>query len=320
MKRNADPVRPVSGQTLHRLGLFCLSGLLIVLILVSGCSVRRFAINRLGDALAGSGVTFASDEDVQLIREAIPFSLKLIESLVLESPQHRGLLLAACRGFTQYAYAFVQQDADEMEDRDLAAASALRLRARHLYLRARDYGIRGLQVKYAGIGDGLREDTRNAVRRFSVKDVSWLYWTGAALGGAISVSKDDPEMVADLPIVEALMDRALELDESFEQGAIHSFLVTYEMSRPAGKGSPASRSKRHLERALELSGGMLASPLVAFAEAVSVSKQDRAGFQSLLNQAIAIEPNARPEWRLLNLIMQKRARWLLSRTDQLFVE
>lgn len=320
MKRNAGPVRPVSGQTLHLGGLFCLLGLFIGLFLVSGCSVRRFAVNRLGDALAGSGVTFASDEDVQLIREAIPFSLKLIESLILESPQHQGLLLAACRGFTQYTYAFVQQDADEMEDRDLAAASVQRLRARHLYLRARDYGIRGLQIKYAGVGESLRKDAKNAVRRFSIKDVSWLYWTGAALGGAISVSKDDPEMVADLPIMEALMDRALELDESFEQGAIHSFLVTYEMSRPAGEGSPASRSKRHFERAMELSGGMLASPLVAFAEAVSVSKQDRSEFQSLLKQAVAIDPNAKPEWRLLNLIMQKRARWLLSRTDQLFVE
>jgi TRAP transporter T-component len=81
----------------------------------TGC-VRRYAINKLGDALARSGDVYASDNDPELIQSA-PFSLKLIESLVAESPRHSGLLLAAARGFTQYAYAFVQEQADEMKIR-----------------------------------------------------------------------------------------------------------------------------------------------------------------------------------------------------------
>jgi predicted anti-sigma-YlaC factor YlaD len=59
--------------------------------------------------------------------------------------------------------------------------------------------------------------------------------------------------------------------------------------------------------------------MVTFAEAVSVQKQDLKQFESLLKQALAIDPNAKPEWRLANLIMQRRAKWLLSRTDQLFL-
>ena len=77
-----------------------------VLLLVfwsTGCSVRRYAINKLGDALADTGTTFASDDDPELIRGALPFSLKLIESLLAESPRHQGLLLAAASGFTQYS-------------------------------------------------------------------------------------------------------------------------------------------------------------------------------------------------------------------------
>ena len=46
---------------------------------------------------------------------ALPFSLKLIESALAENPKHEGLLLAATHGFAQYAYAFVQMDADEIE-------------------------------------------------------------------------------------------------------------------------------------------------------------------------------------------------------------
>ena len=116
-----------------------------------------------------------------------------------------------------------------------------------------------------------------------------------------------------------MMDRALALDEAFGDGAIHSFLITYEMSRPGGTGEPAARSKQHFDRAMELSQGQLAGPLVSFAEAVSVQKQDLKGFESLLRRAMAINADAKPEWRLLNLVTQRRAKWLLSRTDQLFL-
>src|SRR6185503_744090 len=116
-----------------------LCGVLALAGLGAGCSIKKMAVNKLGDALAGGGTTFASDDDPELVKAALPFSLKLIESLLAESPRHRGLLLAACSGFTQYSYAFVNQDADEMEESDLAAADALQTRARRLYLRARGY-------------------------------------------------------------------------------------------------------------------------------------------------------------------------------------
>jgi len=116
----------------------------------AACSIKKLAINKLGDTLAQGGSTYASDDDPQLVREALPFALKLIESLLEESPRHRGLLLAAAGGFTQYTYAFVQQDADEAEDHDLQAAAALHDRARRLYLRARDYGLRGLDAAHEG--------------------------------------------------------------------------------------------------------------------------------------------------------------------------
>jgi predicted anti-sigma-YlaC factor YlaD len=86
------------------------------------------------------------------------------------------------------------------------------------------------------------------------------------------------------------------------------------------RGDFAARCKEHFDRAVRLSDGELASPFVSYAETVSVSKQNRAEFESLLNRALAVNPDIRPEWRLSNLIMQRRARWLLSREDELFLE
>jgi predicted anti-sigma-YlaC factor YlaD len=242
-----------------------------------------------------------------------------MESLLDENPRHEGLLLAACSGFTQYAYAFIQEDADEMEDKDLAAAEELRGRARRMYLRARNHGVRGLVVRHKGFEKALRADPKQAVRMAATKDVPLLYWTALSWAGAISLSKDDPDLIAEMPVVEAMMDRALALDEAYGDGAIHTFLISYEMSRPGGTGDPAARSQRQYERALEISKGLQAGPMVSFAEAVCVQKQDLKQFEAMLQQALSLNLDVKPEWRLVNLVMQRRAKWLLSRTDQLFL-
>ncbi len=292
------------------LGLACLG---------PGCSIKRMAVNKLGNALAGSGTTFAADDDPELVKAAVPFSLKLTEGLLAESPRHEGLLLTAASGFTEYGYAFVQQDADELEATDFAGAEQMRARARRLYLRGRNYGLRGLEVRHPGFEKELRAAPKAAVSKATRKDVPFLYWTAASWAAAISLSKDNPDLIAEQPCAEAMIDRALALDEGYDHGAIHGFLVSYEMSRPGGVGDAAARSRQHLERALALTGGQQASPLVSFAETVCVQKQDSKEFAALLNRALAINPDARPEWRLANLVAQRRAKWLLSRTDELFL-
>ena len=291
--------------------------ILALCLLATGCSIKRMAVNKMGNALAGSGTTFASDDDPDLIKAAVPFSLKLMESLLAESPSHKGLLFATSSGFTQYAYAFVQQDADELEAKDLAAATALRVRAKRLYLRARNYGLRGLEAAYPGFEGRLRANPKQAVRLTKRADVPLLYWTAASWG--LAITPDDPELIAEQPIVEALIDRALALNESWDRGAIHGFLITYETRRQGAKGDASQRSRQHFQRAVELGGGQQASPYVSLAEAVSIQKQDVKEFESLLRQALAINPDTNPEQRLINCVMQRRARWLLSKREDLFL-
>lgn len=310
-------VRPMFAQAQTWTGVL----LLVALAgLSTGCSVRKFAVNQVGNALAGGGTTFASDDDPELIKAAVPFSLKLMESLLAESPRHKGLLFATASSFTQYAYAFVQQEADELEERDVTAALELRARARRLYLRARDYGLRGLEVNHRGFAQTLRANPKVAVTQARRRDVPLLYWTAVSWAAAISVTKDNADLIADLPQVEALIDRALALDPDYDCGAIHSFLITYEMSRSASPGDPEVLSRQHFALTLALTQGQAAAPYLALAESVAQPRQDKREFTDLVDRALAIDPNARPEWRLVNLVMQRRARWLRARLDQLFVD
>jgi hypothetical protein len=224
--------------------------LLAVPVILSGCSIKKIAVNKLGDALAGNSTTFSSDNDPDLIASAAPFSLKLMESLLAESPKHRGLLLAASSGFTEYAYLAVQEPADEAESHDIASTTALRKRSRLLYLRARDYGLRGLETRHPQFSSALRADPKAAVQRCDIRDVAFLYWTAAAWGSAISVAKESPDLIADQTIVEALIDRAAALDPNFSDGAIQQFLVTYEPARPGGGKDSETRSKPHFDPAI----------------------------------------------------------------------
>lgn len=275
----------------------------------------------MADALASSGTstTFAGDDDPELIEAALPFSLKLMEALLVELPDHQGLLLATASGFTQYSYAFIQLPADIVETDSIAAAEILRDRARRLFLRARNYGLRGLDTRHKDFSVRLHDDPKSAVMVLDQKDVPFLYWTSASWGSAISISKNNPDLIADQLTVEALIDRAFELDPEYDHGAIHGFLITYEGLRQGVGGDPNERSRKHFEKVVDMTQGQSASPFVALAETVSVQEQNRAEFEALLNRALQIDVDQKVEWRLVNILMQRRARWLLSQIDMLFL-
>ncbi len=297
-----------------------LAVLLLALLVVSpGCSIRKLAISGMADSLAAAGDSFASDDDPELVRDALPFALKTMESLLVEVPRHRRLLLATCQGFAQYAYGFVQLDADFLEPTDYRGAAALRQRALGLFLRARDYGLQGLELETSGISAELLTSPVTAAWRVELDALPLLYWTAAAWGSAISLGRDQPSLVADTDAVRAMMRRALELDETFDNGAIHAALISLE-SLPAAMGGSMERAREHFERAVELSGGSQAAIFVTMAEEVAVSQQDRKEFEELLQRALDVDLEGDPSARLANLIFQRKARALLERIEELFLD
>ena len=306
------------GTRLDRCGAIVL--MLAATLLSSACSPTRYVASSLGDALAEDSLVYASDDDIELVGAAIPFGLKTMESLLEEVPEHRGLLTALARGFTQYAFVYVQLPADQLEDTDVAAAYDERDRARRLYLRARDYGLRGLGF----VGDealaGLHREPEKALADMTAENLETLYWTSIAWSAAISLGKDSPALIADLPVVDAMVDRTTALDPDFDDGGLHTFLISFEMGRPGGGAEAIEIATRHFERAVELSDGERVAPFVAMAESVTIKQRQRQAFENLLEKALAIDADARVEWRLANHVMQHRARWLLARKDRYFLE
>jgi predicted anti-sigma-YlaC factor YlaD len=288
-------------------------------LFLTGCRVAGARI--AAGAFAGSGDVMARDDDPELVRGAIPFALKTMEGLLAEIPQDDGLLLSLTASFTQYSWAFVLQDADMagMEGRAVEAREG-HDRARKLFLRARDYGLRALELRYQGITSRLlsARDLAPALALLEARDVPLLYWTAAAWALAISNGKSDMQLVSQLPAPVAMMRRGLALDPTFDHGAFQEFFVTYEGGRSTADGGGAAAAKAYLDRALQLSGGRKLGPLVSYAESALVQKQDRAEFERVLQQVLAADVDAAPQFRLANILAQRRARALLAHADDLF--
>jgi len=293
---------------------------LAVAVLLPGCSVRSMAVNKIGDALAETGSNFAADDDPELVGDAIPFGLKTMEGLLESAPKHKGLLLASASGFVQYAYGWVQMQGDMTEEKDLARATELRERARKLYLRARDYGLRGLEVDFPGLRQALARDPKAALAKTKKEHVPLLYWTAMGWGGAMSLKVNDSEVSVDQPTVEALARRALELDEGWGLGSIHEFFISWESAHASVGSGSMEKAREHYDKAIQFSKGRRAFPYLTYAEGVSVAKQDKAQFREMLEKALAIDVSRPDDQRLANLLAQKRARWQLGRVDELFIE
>jgi hypothetical protein len=275
-------------------------------VLFAGCSLERLAVRSTTTIIENSLEATEEESDVILAEQSIASNLKLLEGLIKSDPNNRNLLLLASRGFTSYALGFV-----EFEDPE---------RAVQLYIRARDYGLQALRQNRAfaeGLGRPF-EEFETALRSISERDIPLLFWTANAWAGAIQQNLRDPQSLADLPKVEAMMNLVLERDEKYYYAGPHLFFGMILSGKPAMFGGDTERGRKHFERALELTQERFLITKVFFAETYAVQTLDVELFERLLGEVIDADPEILPEQRLVNTIAKQRAEILLARKDELF--
>ena len=178
----------------------------------------------------------------------------------------------------------------------------------------------GLKLDHVDFERKLRHEPEKVLCALSAEDVPLLFWAAAGWAGAMSVDVDNMSLLAELPRVEAMMYRALELDEDFQDGVIHEFFITYDGSRSEAMGGSTERALEHFHRAVLITNGQKASPYVLLASSVAVRKQDYKMFKELLNKALAIDVDGVLKWRLANSLAQEKAEWLLDYSGELFLD
>ena len=294
--------------------------LLSALIGVSACgAIKGMALKGVASSLTGTGETITSHNDPDTIEGAIPFTLALYESLLAELPKHEPLLTTTCGTYTQFAFGFIAAKGEALQWDDFEEYKNLNERALRLALRGKDYCWRGLEVRFKGATQALMKDTASALRKAKRQHVPLLYWSAASLGASISAGGlNHPELLNQWPTVRALAERALALDETWNHGALHELMITVE-SQGDMLGGSEERARKHFARAVELQQGLSPGPHVALAMGVVKNNQNRAEFEKLMKEALAMDPEKNPSQRLIVLITQKRAKMLLAHIDDLFL-
>jgi hypothetical protein len=296
-----------------------------VLPLGLGCSLAELAVDTQAEVMERAAPALDEQTDVDMARAAAPAALMQIEGLLRVAPDDERLLLLATRGWASYAYAFVEDEKERAEfERDLAGAERARARARAMYLDAKGFGARLLRKLAPGLDAALQRD-REAFDRFLATEfveqsaAAALFWTGYAWGSAIGVSRDDPALIADLPLAAALVERSVALDERYYHAAGHVFLGVLHSSRGASAGGDPARGKQHFERALELTEHKAHMVQLNYARHYAVQAQDRALFTRLLSEVVGAAAPAPADLSLANAVARRRAERLLGQVDRLIL-
>ena len=284
-----------------------------LLLTLTGCAPKQLIVGSVADELATQSQ--GAENDLELAREASAFYLKFSESILRQNPGHQGLATAVSAGYTQYAYAFVAFDAEKIEAKDAKAAERLRQRAAKLYHRARQHALRALEEDKPGFAAALASQQAQDWPKLRKEQAGLAYWAAAAWGGWISLSKDDPDVVADLPLAIRLAELAWAVDPDWGDGALTGLLGSFEAGRSAGN---AQRALSYFDRSIAQSAGRSAGGYLAKAEGYAQPAGDRALFEQLLQQALAIKDEAGSPLTLQNEVMRRRAQWLLEKADDLF--
>ncbi|MBN2656973.1 MAG: TRAP transporter TatT component family protein [Spirochaetales bacterium] len=322
--------------------------LIILVALLSGCtSIKKAGINMISDVMAGegSGELFTGDDDPELVKDALPFILKMYEMLAGENPDDPALLLATGSTFIMYSNIFIQTEADMLSDDEYEEQFRMLHRSKKMYRRGTGYVFQSLEASHPGFGELIDQGRIDeALSGMTVDDVPALYWAASGMMGEFSTDPFDFELGPQIYKPVAFVYKALELDESFNNGSIHDLLILVNSSLPqammfkaggeeptaielftkdyyksAGAGTQAEIARFHFERSLEISGGGNAGTYISLASSVCVNEQNLAEFEELLTTALEIDPEAFPEMRLAGIIYREKAQWLLDHKSDYFL-
>ncbi|MGA9164612.1 MAG: TRAP transporter TatT component family protein [Thiobacillus sp.] len=279
--------------------------ILAMIALLSGCSTSQL-VARGAAPLIDNGVTAMNREtDLELARASMPANLKMLEALLLADPDNTAFQVQAATGFYGYALGFVEAD-------DPA-------RAAQFYRRAREHAL--VALDHAGISQatlaGDMATLDQALAKLDASAVPALFWTASAWGKWIELQLDDPARLAELPRVEALMQRVLVLDETYYYGGTHVFFGAYYGGRAPMFGGDFARAAKHFDRAAAINQNQLLLVEVYRARYLLRQMGDREAFHVTLNRVLNAEIN-RPDFNLANALAKKQAAALLAQEGDLF--
>jgi tetratricopeptide (TPR) repeat protein len=301
---------------LRLIGIKSIITLNFLLFISTGCSVQKFTMNKLTEALSsGDNTAITSEDDPELVKEALPFTIKMYESLISRDSTNDKLLLSTGKMLCLFSQAFILFPADTLADTLTEQKKMMSKRAKKLFLRARDYNLKALEIRHHGISNIIKQGDINAAMALTTPaDTSYLYWCAAGWLGAIISDRSDLGLAFTVKKPAAMINKVLEFNDCFENGAAHESMCSFYSAIPRSLGGDEKKAVEHFSKAITCSDGHKCSPYLAMASLYN-KKRDDSKYKDLLLKALEINPDSDLRFRLVNSIYRQRATYLLKRLD-----
>jgi hypothetical protein len=289
------------GKRLQRSKLF----LIIVVVLLPGCfSTQKLVTEKASSLFHEVALSANRQSDVVLVRQAIPAYLLLIDGMIQSYPENPDLLLAGAQAYASYA--------SVLEEDEQARAS-------YLYGRGKQYAVKSLSLNPL-FKDALSKPLdvfQKSLEQTRKTDVPTLFWVGNVWGSWIA-SSESAEALADLPWVEALIERVLRLDPSYYYGSAHLFEAILLCARPEQFGGNLRKADEHFKKAMDYGQGKFLMTYVYYAQYYARQTLNRDLYVSTLNRVLETPASIEPDLTLANTLAQQKAKRLLDQVDEFF--
>lgn len=297
---------------------------------VYSCSVRKMMVNEVA-GIIGHGVSaFEQEDDLEMLEQAFPANMKLLEALLENNPDNSGILVLLARFYASYAFVFFQgkwEEAVLQSDKAEAGGgfsnqgrdSALKEAVNRYYIRGAEYALRALEVRHKEGREQLKNvKTRDPFfKKLGKADVPALFWYGFNLGAYINLNRDSIKAISMAHLAEKAMKRVIEIDPSYNHGNAHLFLLTYYASRPPMLGGNLDSAQSHYKQLKDLAGDDFLLADLYYARYYLHQRQEREKYRQVLD-GILHHPGGRKSYRLYNKVAVNRAKLYLEAIDRLF--
>lgn len=276
------------------------------LVLMMSCGLtQKIALNTTTGLFKYGIDALYAEPDLEVAKIATAANLKLLEGFHLADPNKKELLEILAQGFSSYSLGFLEDEHPE--------------RASNMYLRAKAFGEQ-LLTKHKAFKDGIPKNDdklKAALAKLEKKDVPALFWTSFAWAGWVNLNRDKPEAVFDLSRVKTMMNRVIELDETFFFGAAHLFWGSIHGSIPRMLGGDPDKAKASFERALELTDGKSLITYVYYARYYAAPTLNEELFDELLKKVEDAPMNILPGFELFTSLAKHKAAALMAQKEDL---
>lgn len=245
--------------------------------------------------------SFTQQQDVVLAEQGVPAFLLMLDGMIEHTPDDKSLLLSGSKAYSSYAAAFVGDKNPE--------------RNRILTGKAKEYAFRAFSLhnrKFPEAKDRPHSEFVDYLSAFGERDVPYLYYAATCWAGWIQANSESWDAIADLPRVQSLLERVIELDEGFFFGSSHTFMGILLTIRPPSLGGRPEEAREHFERALELGHGRFLPAYVMYAKHYAKPAYEKNLFFDLLDRVLESPADEVPELILINTLAQQQAGELID--------